>query len=116
MTGQSGESAAAFHVEEAGQADESAGARPPAHLARLLAFVLDVAAVAFPMAVLALLGRVTGVGSVRMYATVLGVVFTYYTATSVWLTDGQTIGKTLCNLKVRRIDGGAILRTPRGFV
>jgi hypothetical protein len=73
------------------------------HGARLVAFGLDI------VVVLAV-ALVAGGGWLRF----LGVLLAYHTAL-VWLT-GQTIGKAVANLAVRRVDGRTYMRTPRGLL
>jgi uncharacterized RDD family membrane protein YckC len=85
------------------------------HLSRLLAFVLDVLCIAVVLAVPALLGKLLGFGSAALFAVVVALMVMYFQAVSVWLTGGQTIGKALFGLTVRRIDGSAPPRTPRGL-
>lgn len=72
------------------------------HAARLLAFGVD-------LIVVLLVAWVAGGGWPR----VLGVFVAYHTAL-VWLT-GQTIGKAIANLEVRRVDGSTFVRTARGL-
>lgn len=79
-------------------------AQPAApHGGRLVAFGLD-------LAVVLLLSLVLGGGWLRL----IGVFVAYHTAL-VWLT-GQTIGKAVANLQVRRVDGRAFERTAKGLV
>ena len=72
------------------------------HGGRLIAFGLD-------LVIILLVGLAVGGGWLR----ILGVFIAYHTAL-VWLT-GQTIGKAIANLEVRRIDGHAYERTARGL-
>src|SRR5512132_160352 len=82
---------------------------------RLLAFAVDLAWVTAVVLVLMLVGTLVGVGSLRLFALVLVVGLITYLTVSVWLTGGQTIGKALFNLTVRRVDGTAFARTWRGL-
>jgi uncharacterized RDD family membrane protein YckC len=83
--------------------DSRPGAQVAApHGGRLVAFGID-------LVVVLLVGLVVGGGWFR----ILGVFVAYHTAL-VWLT-GQTIGKAIANLEVRRIDGRAFERTAMGL-
>src|SRR5262249_15303888 len=91
----------AWAVPPAG--DETAIRLAP-HPRRLLAFVLDIIAVALPVAVVAVLCGLLGLPGVTMFVVLFLVVLLYYLTVTVWLTD-QTVGKAVCGLRVRRIDG-----------
>ncbi|HEV8568048.1 MAG TPA: RDD family protein [Actinoplanes sp.] len=84
------------------------------HPARLLAFAVDVLIIAAVLAVPTLLGKLLGFDSGFLFVVGLVVGLVSYLAVSVWLT-GQTIGKALFGLTVRRIDGSAPPRTLRGL-
>jgi uncharacterized RDD family membrane protein YckC len=87
---------------------------PPDHRLRALAFAADLSLVLiFGLFALAL-GRLTGRLTVAAIALLL--LWLTYLSVSIWLTGGQTGGKAGCALQVRRSDGGAIERSPRGLV
>jgi uncharacterized RDD family membrane protein YckC len=82
---------------------------------RLLAFVVDVACVAIALMIPVLVGTLAGVTSIWLFALILAISLVVYFALMVWLTGGQTIGKALFELRVRRIDGSVPTRTARGL-
>jgi uncharacterized RDD family membrane protein YckC len=78
-------------------------AAPAPHLRRLLAFLFDVVGVAVVMGVAGILGAVVELFNPVWFALVFAIVLVYYQGVSVWLTGGQTAGKALCGLTVRRV-------------
>jgi len=78
---------------------------------RLLAFAVDLACVVAVLVAPILFGTLAGVRSLWLLGLVLTVGLITYLTVSVWLTGGQTIGKAMCSLTVRRIDGTAPART-----
>ena len=94
------------------------GALVAPHGLRGAAFGLDALIVGFVFGVLALLGRLTlgpGIFSWSMAAAALGAGMAAVLGLSVWLTAGQTPGKSLCGLVERRIDGSPLSPTLRGL-
>jgi uncharacterized RDD family membrane protein YckC len=92
-----------------------------AHRYRLLAFVIDLLILALVAGVATGVARATesvvGTDLINVWVwllliALLGVV---YHAGMVWLTGGQTIGKAMCSLTVRRIDGRAPRRDGAGL-
>jgi uncharacterized RDD family membrane protein YckC len=82
----------------------------PPHPLRLAAFLIDLALVAAVAAVATAL-----TWSLAEFIVVLVVVWVIYQTGMVWLTGGQTVGKSACGLSVQRIDGSAPDRTWAGF-
>jgi len=78
-------------------------AAPAPHLRRLLAFLFDVIGVAVVTGVAGILGAVVELFNPVWFALVFAIVLVYYLGVSVWLTGGQTAGKALCGLTVRRV-------------
>jgi hypothetical protein len=74
-------------------------------------FAVNLFSVAVVAAVAALLGKLVGLGGVGMFGVVLALAFVTELGASAWLTGGQTSGKAVCSLTVRRIDGAAPART-----
>lgn len=107
--------------QEAAAAKPGPGGLPaaPARLAplslRLLAFAVDLACVTAALLLPILVGTLAGVGSLGLFALVLAACLITYLTVWVWLTGGQTIGKAMFNLTVRRINGAAPARTWRGL-
>lgn len=95
-----------------GAPGQTVGLPDPA--SRLLAFAVDLFTFAVVAAVLVLVGKLFGVDSVALFVVALAVGLVSYLAVSVWLT-GQTIGKALFGLTVRRVDGSAPPRTLGGL-
>lgn len=87
---------------ESGENRSGGAARPPPHGARALAFVID-------LIVVALIALATGVG----WPLWVGIFVGYHTVL-LWLT-GQTVGKAISNLEVRRADGATFVRVPRAL-
>ncbi len=84
--------------------NESPEVRLAPHGLRLVAFVVDVSFFALVFGAGLLLSAFTGVPGWPLYAAA-GLAFVYYLAATIWLMDGQTAGKAVCGLSVRRIDG-----------
>jgi uncharacterized RDD family membrane protein YckC len=82
----------------------------PPHPLRLAAFLIDLALVAAVAAVATAL-----TWSLAEFIVVLVVVWVIYQTGMVWLTGGLTVGKSVCSLSVRHIDGSAPDRTWAGF-
>jgi uncharacterized RDD family membrane protein YckC len=82
---------------------------------RLLAFAVDLACVVAVLIPLILAGAVVGIGSLGLSTLVVAACLLTYLTVWVWLS-GQTVGKALFNLTVRRIDDTAPARTWRGLV
>jgi RDD family len=106
--------------EEGGGPPDLAGSgasptRLAPHVIRLLAFAVDLLCVAAPLSVAALVGVLAGIASPLWIMLVLAVAFVTYASASVWLTGGKTIGKAICGLTERRIDGSAPPRTLGGL-
>jgi len=80
-------------------------AAPAPHLRRLLAFLFDVVGVAVVMGVAGILGAVVELFNPVWFGLVFAIVLVYYLGVSVWLTGGQTAGKALCCLTIRRVVG-----------
>ena len=79
----------------------AAAAVPAPHLRRLIALVVDVAGVSAVIGVAAILGAAVDLFDPVWFAWVFVIVLVYYLGVSVWLT-GQTAGKAVCGLTVRR--------------
>jgi uncharacterized RDD family membrane protein YckC len=77
-------------------------AAPAPHLRRLIALVVDVAGVSAVIGVAAILGAAVDLFDLVWFAWVFVIVLVYYLGVSVWLT-GQTAGKAVCGLIVRRV-------------
>lgn len=75
----------------------------PPHASRLAAFGLD-------LLIVGAVGLAVGGGLLQIFT-----VFVAYHTVLVWLT-GQTVGKAVANLEVRRVDGGEYVRTTRGLL
>jgi uncharacterized RDD family membrane protein YckC len=97
------------------EAPRQVEARVAPHSLRSLAFAIDVLCVAIVAASLVLLGKLANIESLTLFVVAVTAGFVAYTSASVWLTDGQTIGKAACGLVVHRIDGAAPGRTLRGL-
>jgi len=82
---------------------------------RLLAFAVDVACVVVVLIPLMLVGALVGVGSLGLFVLVVVACLVTYLTVWVWLT-GQTIGKALFNLTVRRVGDSAGAQTWRALV
>ena len=81
----------------------------------MAAFVLDASTILFLLVGVMLVGLLTGVTSYLLFGLILILAFVYYVSVAVWLTDGLTIGKAVCNLRVRRVRADASPRTPRAL-
>jgi uncharacterized RDD family membrane protein YckC len=105
--------------QETAEPDPTGLPAAPARLAplwlRLLAFAVDLACVTAVVLLLSLLGALVGVGSLWLFALVLAAGLITYLTVSVWLTGGQTTGKAMFNLTVRRIDHTAPARSWLGL-
>jgi len=97
------------------EADSEDEARLAPHRLRLVAFATDVAVVAVVFVLALVLDKLVGVPAVIVYLTA-GVTFIYYLSATTWLMDGQTAGKAVCGLAVRRIDRTTPARSWRGLV
>jgi uncharacterized RDD family membrane protein YckC len=82
---------------------------------RLLAFAVDLACVVAVLIPLILAGILAGIGSLGLFTLVVVACLLTYLTVWVWLS-GQTVGKAVFNLTVRRIDDTAPARTWRGLV
>jgi len=82
--------------------DESVRLAP--HGLRLVAFVFDVLLFAVAIGVGLAMDALTG-WPFWILSAAAAVWFVYYVSATVWLMDGQTAGKAVCGLRVRRIDG-----------
>ncbi len=89
-------------TQQSGESSLGSVIASPPHGARLLAFGID-------LLVVVLVTLLAGGG----WPLLVGVFVAYHTAL-VWLT-GQTVGKAISNLEVRRSDGEAFLRAPRAL-
>jgi uncharacterized RDD family membrane protein YckC len=101
---------------------KSAGvARIAPHHYRLAALAVDVLIVVVVFGVLAVLGRLAeealkvDLVSLRTTVIALTVCVAVVLGLTVWLTNGQTIGKALFGLAERRVDGRPLSPTARGF-
>ena len=74
------------------------------HGLRLVAFVFDVLLFAVAIGVGLAMDASTG-WPFWILSFAAAVWFVYYVSATVWLMDGQTAGKAVCGLRVRRIDG-----------
>lgn len=72
---------------------EATPARLAPHGLRLLAFAVDLFSVAVVAAVAALLGKLVGLGGVRVFVVVLALAFVTELGASVWLTGGRPLGR-----------------------
>ncbi len=89
-------------------------ARLAPHGLRLIAFVVDVLFFALVLGLGLALDKFTDVPVLGLYVAA-GVTFVYYMTATVWLMDGQTAGKAVAGLRVRRIDGSLPARSLRGL-
>lgn len=94
-----------------GAGTPTVAARLPPHGLRVVAFLIDLAAVGIPIAFLWSMGRLAGVGSVWLAVVLLAASFVTYTAISIWLAGGATVGKAACGLAVQRADGSPLSAT-----
>jgi uncharacterized RDD family membrane protein YckC len=94
------------------EAPDAQEVRLAPHGLRLLAFVDDVLFFAVVFALGLILGTFTGVPAWPLSAAA-AIAFVYYMTATVWLVDGQTVGKAVCGLRVRRIDGSLPTRSRR---
>jgi Tol biopolymer transport system component/uncharacterized RDD family membrane protein YckC len=91
------------------------------HRYRLAAFAVDLLIVLVVFGVLAVLGRVAeealkvDLVDVRTTVIALAICIVAYLGLTVWLTNGQTIGKALFGLVERRVDGKPLSPTAGGF-
>lgn len=92
----------AMDPRQSGEDHMGGVATPPPHGARALAFGID-------LIVVVLIALATGVG----WPMWVGIFVGYHTVL-LWLT-GQTVGKAISNLEVRRVDGAAFVRVPRAL-
>lgn len=79
---------------------------------RVAAMAVDLVLVTAVLIVAIVFEALTGIDSPLFLVVVYAVAFISYTGSSVWLT-GQTPGKALCNLTIRRCDGHTRTRNPR---
>lgn len=82
---------------------------------RLLAFAIDLVVVACVLGPTFVVDRYTTLPSVVVYLGGAGV-FLYYVSMTTWLMHGQTAGKVVCGLAVRRVHGGAPPRSSPGLL
>ncbi len=96
-------------------------ARLAPHRYRIAALAVDVFIVVVVFGVLAVLGRLAeealkvDLVSLRTTAVALTVCVAVVLGLTVWLTNGQTIGKALFGLAERRVDGKPLRPTVRGL-
>ena len=108
-------------VDQTAQAEVAGEARIAPHRNRLAALTVDLLIVLVVFGVLAVLGRLAeqalkiDVINGRTTAIALAVCIIAYLGLTVWLTNGQTIGKALFGLAERRVDGRPLSPTARGF-
>ena len=85
------------------------------HVGRVLAFLVDVSAVAVVVGGGFLVGQLAGVGSVGVAVVAFVVVFGFWQASSLCLTGGQTVGKALFGFQVVRVGGRGLDQSPKSL-
>ena len=97
-----------------GTGDESEALLAP-HGLRLVAFLIDMVVVALAFGLAWIYDSFTEKPPSLAYLAA-GIIFVYYLAATVWLLDGQTAGKAVCCLRVRRINGELTSDSLRGLL
>jgi uncharacterized RDD family membrane protein YckC len=87
----------------------------PSHRRRIEAFAIDVVVVGVVFGLALLLDKVSGLPTLGLVAVAIAG-WLYYVGSTAWLMDGQTAGKVICGLRVRRLGTVSVEHTPRGLL